>query len=105
MSIVVFWVVTSGGLVGRHQCFGEKKLKMEAVCSSEMVVPTYNSAQRYCPEDYHRHKNIKLFSSEDGSSMFLRNTGIFLQVHTALQPRRPTSTYSTLKLTGYFFYF
>jgi hypothetical protein len=37
-------------------------------------------------------------SPEDGGSMFLRNVGIYLQVHTALHPRRPTSTnnsYST----------
>jgi hypothetical protein len=28
------------------------------------------------------------FSPEDGDSIFLRNVGIYLQVHTALQPRR-----------------
>jgi hypothetical protein len=33
------------------------------------------------------------FSSEDGGSMFPLNIGIYLQVHTALQPRRPTSTF------------
>jgi hypothetical protein len=27
-------------------------------------------------------------SPEDGGSMFLRNVGIFLEVHTVLQPRR-----------------
>jgi hypothetical protein len=34
------------------------------------------------------------FSPEDRGSMFLRTVGICLQVHTALQPRRPTSTSS-----------
>jgi hypothetical protein len=32
------------------------------------------------------------FGPEDEASMFLRNVSIFLQVHTALQPRRPTPT-------------
>jgi hypothetical protein len=32
--------------------------------------------------------------SEDGGSMFLRNVGIYLQVHTTLQPCRSTSTSS-----------
>jgi hypothetical protein len=34
------------------------------------------------------------FRAEDGGSIFLQNVGIYLQVHTALQPRRPTSTSS-----------
>jgi hypothetical protein len=33
-----------------------------------------------------------IFSPEDGDIMFLRNTGICLQVHMVLQPRRPTLT-------------
>jgi hypothetical protein len=36
-----------------------------------------------------------VFTPEDGDSMFLRNAGIYLQVHTALQPRRPTRTSSS----------
>jgi hypothetical protein len=32
--------------------------------------------------------------AEDGGSMFLRNVGINLQVHTALQPKKSTSAYS-----------
>jgi hypothetical protein len=32
------------------------------------------------------------FTLEDGGSIFLRNAGIYLQVHTALQPRMPTIT-------------
>jgi hypothetical protein len=30
--------------------------------------------------------------TEDGGSIFLQNFGTYLQVHTELQPRRPTST-------------
>jgi hypothetical protein len=33
-----------------------------------------------------------VFSPEDGSSAFLRNTKIYRQVHTALQHRRPNIT-------------
>jgi hypothetical protein len=33
---------------------------------------------------------ISTFWTEDGGSMFFRNVGIYLQVHTAVQPRRPT---------------
>jgi hypothetical protein len=36
------------------------------------------------------------FSPEDGGSMFLENVGIYLQVHMALLPRRPTLTSSQL---------
>jgi hypothetical protein len=61
-------------------------LKMEAVCSSETLISTYKSTQRLNPEDQHWN-----FNPEDGSSMLLRNIGIYLQLHTALQPRRPTS--------------
>jgi hypothetical protein len=34
---------------------------------------------------------VYIFSPEDEDSKFVRNVGIYLQVHTALQPRRPTS--------------
>jgi hypothetical protein len=34
----------------------------------------------------------RFFSPEDGGSVFLRNVGIYLQIHSAWQPRRPTST-------------
>jgi hypothetical protein len=33
-----------------------------------------------------------IFSPEEGHGMFLRNAGIYLRVHTALQPRITTST-------------
>jgi hypothetical protein len=34
--------------------------------------------------------SVLIFWADDGGSMFLRNVGINLQVHTALQPRRAT---------------
>jgi hypothetical protein len=38
---------------------------------------------------------VSIFRAEyDGDSMFLRNAGVYLQVYTALQPRRTTSTSS-----------
>jgi hypothetical protein len=37
------------------------------------------------------------FNPEDGDSMFLRNVGIYLLVHTALQPTKPTSTWWDLR--------
>jgi hypothetical protein len=36
------------------------------------------------------------FSPEIGSCIFLQNVGIYLQVHKALQPRRPTMTFSSI---------
>jgi hypothetical protein len=38
-------------------------------------------------------RNIVHFSPEDGGCMFLSNVGIYLQVHMAFLPRRPTSTW------------
>jgi hypothetical protein len=40
----------------------------------------------------------RYFSSEDGGDMFLRNVGIYLQDHTALQPGRPTATFHPVNL-------
>jgi hypothetical protein len=60
--MLVVWVVTPCGLVDRRR---------------------YQCfGGTYCP----------IFRAEDGGSIFLRNVGIYLQVHTVLQPRRPTST-------------
>jgi hypothetical protein len=42
-----------------------------------------------------KHTNY-IFSAEDRDSIFLRNVGICLQVHTALQPKRLTSLSSQL---------
>jgi hypothetical protein len=38
-------------------------------------------------------RTASIFRAEDGGSMFLQND-VCLQVNTALQPRRPTSTSS-----------
>jgi hypothetical protein len=58
MSMLVFWVVTPCGLVGRYQRFGGT----------------------YCLylQDW----------SEDGGRTFLRNVGIYPQTHMTSQPRR-----------------
>jgi hypothetical protein len=65
MSKLVFWIVTSCGLVGRHQRFGgisastfrvKSALRMEEVCSTETLVSTYKSARHNHPEDQHRSK-------------------------------------------------
>jgi hypothetical protein len=42
--------------------------------------------------DISEERTVSIFSLEHGGSMLLRNVGIYLRVHTALQPRRPTST-------------
>jgi hypothetical protein len=41
---------------------------------------------------YQTYCTVSTLRAEDGDSMFLRNVGIYLQVCTALQHRRPTST-------------
>jgi hypothetical protein len=61
MSMLVFWVVTPCGLVGRYH-ISEK----------------------------HTVSIFRVFGLEDGNSMFLQNVDICLQVHMALQPRKPT---------------
>jgi hypothetical protein len=66
------------GLVGRCQRFGEKYcLHLQGFLSPSLGL------QRRVD-----------WSSEYGDSMFLRKVVIYLQVHTALQPRRPTSASS-----------
>jgi hypothetical protein len=49
MLMLVFWVVTLCGLVGRASA-----LKMETVCFSETLVSTYKSTWHYNPEDKHQ---------------------------------------------------
>jgi hypothetical protein len=44
---------------------------------------------RYLVSEEH---SVSILSPEDGGNMFHRNVGICLQIHTASQPRRPTST-------------
>jgi hypothetical protein len=88
---------------------------------TQMSVNTHRTTQSNISEDRHlhtcHHEKLKacrryvrfevlilvklsgvhtVFASEDGSSMFLRNSGIFLQVHKTLQPKRPTSTWRRL---------
>jgi hypothetical protein len=45
-----------------------------------------------CRYQLSEEHTTSIFSSEDGNSIFLRNVGIYLQIHTASQPIRPTST-------------
>jgi predicted metal-binding protein len=52
---------------------------MEAARSSETLVSTYMSKQRYFLEKH---------SPEDGGSTLLRNAGIYLQVQAALLPTK-----------------
>jgi hypothetical protein len=51
MLILVFWVVTKCGLVGRYQ--RSSTLKMDAVCAFETLVCAVKSAGRYKFEDEH----------------------------------------------------
>jgi hypothetical protein len=44
VGVLVFWVVTLCGVVGRYQCL---ELKMEAVCSFRTLVFTDKSAWVY----------------------------------------------------------
>jgi hypothetical protein len=41
------------------------------------------------------HDAVWLRKAEDGDSMFLRNGGVYLKVHTALQPRRSSTSSPT----------
>jgi hypothetical protein len=67
MSMLLFWVVTPCGIVGRYQRFGW-------TCC------------------LHLQPSSVIFRTEDGDSVFLRNFGIYLRVHTASQPKSKTST-------------
>jgi hypothetical protein len=58
MSMVVFWVVTLCGHVDGSHLFGglyclHLQLQMEAVCFSELSVPTYKSIWCHNPEHHH----------------------------------------------------
>jgi hypothetical protein len=41
---------------------------------------------------------VTIFIPEDGDSLFLRNVCTYLQVHTALQPKRQQSTSNILTI-------
>lgn len=59
--MLVFWVVTPCGFVGRYQRFVRKilptssGLKKKAVCSSKTMESTYESTWRYSTEAQHRN--------------------------------------------------
>lgn len=64
MSILFFWVVTPWGLVGRTLTFRRKILllssginflKIETICSSEILVSSYNLTWSFNPEHKHRY--------------------------------------------------
>jgi hypothetical protein len=44
-------------------------------------------------QTFQRNMLPSSFNPKDGDSMFPQNAGNYLQVHTALQPRRLTSTF------------
>lgn len=47
-----------------------------------------------------------IFGSQNGRSIFLGNVVVYLQFHTALQPRILTSTFMTYKfIKNYVFFF
>jgi hypothetical protein len=61
ISIVVVWVVTPCSLVCVYQRFGgtyrllhPSVLKMEAICSFETLINTYETARRQNPDDHYR---------------------------------------------------
>jgi hypothetical protein len=70
---------------------------MEAVCSPETLVSTYNATQRYNPEDQHGHlhrrENLKCQRFRLSSPVFARCiTGVRFQQSSefALRPRAQT---------------
>jgi hypothetical protein len=57
MSMLVFWVVTMCGLVGRYQRLGETVSIFRAeVCFSKTLFYTYKFKRIYDPEEQHRQK-------------------------------------------------
>jgi hypothetical protein len=44
---------------------------------------------------------VAMFSPEDEGGVFLRNVGMYLQIHTALQHRRPTSAYPAASIMNF----
>jgi hypothetical protein len=52
LTMLLFWIVTPCGLVGRYQCFGETSaLKKDTVCLSKTLVSTNESTWRRNPEE------------------------------------------------------
>jgi hypothetical protein len=59
MSMLLFWVVMPCRLAGRYKHFEETlALKMEAVCFSETLVPTYKSTRRHDQKNIFNNVNI-----------------------------------------------
>jgi hypothetical protein len=56
VSLLVFWVVTSCGHVGRYQCF---RGTVSIFTSALKTVSAYKSVQHYNPEDQYRPKKKK----------------------------------------------
>jgi thermostable 8-oxoguanine DNA glycosylase len=79
--------------------------------SSETLVSAYEATRRHNPKEKHRrlHQREKLKSqtsglkSEEEGSKFLRNVGIYQQIHAALQPRRQTLACSKYILCEFVF--
>jgi hypothetical protein len=85
-SMLVFWVVTSYGIVSRYQRFEEIYCFHFQYClqiHTALLLRRPTSTSSYN------------FTLEDGDSKFLRNAGIYLQVQMVLLPRRTTPTYSS----------
>jgi hypothetical protein len=117
----------SGGV--RTYFFGDKPIWAQckarktsctssSVCSRWLVgrdciqtTHNWNSCEERCQK---YHSTIKqlicrvflyYFSPEDGDSILLRNVGMYQQVHTALQHRRPTATLHFVCCYYHFYYY
>jgi hypothetical protein len=74
-------MLTELKLLGDNCCLFMWMLVLCTITPYGLVGRCRRFGETYCPED--------------GGIMFLRNIGIYLQNHTSLQRRRPTSTYSS----------
>jgi hypothetical protein len=79
----------------------KEKLKNESKevrkCMHSVTIQPRSSGFDFCHIKYWKNTTrilvtLEKHNPEDGDSMSLRNVGIYLQVHTASQPRRPVST-------------
>jgi hypothetical protein len=77
--MLVFWVVTPCGLVGRYQCFEVTYyLPLQGWshfdggnCFSETLLSTCKSTRRYYPEDQHPHLHRRENHKSECDEMFL----------------------------------
>jgi hypothetical protein len=82
--------------VKRTKCVSKiRKLNISAVC---MVICVKTLVVLYVVTRVSEEHtaSISIFYPKDGDDTFLRNVGTQLQNYTALQPRRPQSTFSAL---------